>query len=83
VGRDVTDLRRSQARLRDALASLTEACLLFDDDGRLIASNLPARRLFSPYADDIRRRPSLAEVLADFAALFDTPEDWDGDIALP
>jgi PAS domain S-box-containing protein len=83
VGRDVTALRRYQARLRDALASLTEACLLFDDEGRLIASNLPARRLFAPYADDIRRQPSLAEVLADIAAVFETPEDWDGSLALP
>ncbi len=83
VGRDVTALRRYQARLRDALSSLAEACLLFDDEGRLIASNLPARRLFAPYADDVRRQPALAEVLADMAAVFETPEDWDGSLALP
>lgn len=83
VGRDVTALRRYQARLRDALASLTEACLLFDDEGRLVASNLPARRLFAPYSSDVRRQPLLAEVLADLAALFETPEGWGGGIALP
>ncbi len=83
VGRDVTALRRYQARLRDALASLPEACLLFDDEGRLIASNLPARQLFAPYSGDVRRQPPMAEVLSDLAALFETPQDWNSDIALP
>ncbi len=83
VGRDVTALRRYQARLRDALASLTEACLLFDDEGRLVASNLAARQLFTPFSDDIRRRPVLAESLSDLAALFEAPPGWDNDVTLP
>jgi len=83
VGRDVTALRRYQARLRDALASLTEACLLYDDEGRLVASNLAARQLFTPFSDDVRRRPLLAESLSDLAALFEAPPGWDNGITLP
>lgn len=63
VRTDITEIRRAQARLSDAIESINDGFLLWDADDRLVLFNDAYRNIYPEFADQIRIGMTFRELI--------------------
>lgn len=75
VRSDITEVKRAEANLRDAIESLNDGFVLFDSDDRVVIANERYRQDFGEYADRVVPGVSFRELMAFTYESIKTPGD--------
>jgi len=82
---DITEVKRADANLRDAIESLNDGFVLFDSDDRVVIANERYRQGYGKYADKVIPGTSFRELMEFAFELSETPgqasdkEQWVND----
>ncbi len=75
VRSDITEVKRAEANLRDAIESLNDGFVLYDSDDRVVVANERYRQDFGKYADRVVPGVTFRELMEFTYERIKTPDD--------